>query len=86
MEGGALPQSLTEEGKCQLMYIQLMHALVLSPVQLCDPMDCSLPGSSVHGILQAKILDWVAISFSRVFSRHRDQAWVSCIADNFSAV
>ena len=34
---------------------------------LCDSMDCSLPGSSVHGILQAKILEWVAISFSRGF-------------------
>ena len=32
---------------------------------LCDPVDCSLPGSSVHGILQARILEWVAISFSR---------------------
>ena len=32
---------------------------------LCDPMDCSLPGSSVHGILQARILEWVANSFSR---------------------
>ena len=35
-----------------------------SHVQLCDPMDCSLPCSSVHGILQARILEWVAISFS----------------------
>ena len=34
---------------------------------LCDPMDCSLPGSSVHGILQARILEWVAMPFSRVF-------------------
>ena len=32
---------------------------------LCDPMDCSPPGSSVHGILQARILEWVAITFSR---------------------
>ena len=32
---------------------------------LCDPMDCSLPGSSVHGILQARILEWVALPFSR---------------------
>ena len=32
---------------------------------LCDPMDCSLPGSSVHGIFQARILEWVAISFSK---------------------
>ena len=35
---------------------------------LCDPMDCSLPGSSVHGAFQARILEWVAISFSRGFS------------------
>ena len=34
---------------------------------LCDPMDCSPPGSSVHGILQARILEWVAISFQEVF-------------------
>ena len=32
---------------------------------LCDPMDCSLPGSSVHGILQTRVLEWVAISFFR---------------------
>ena len=38
---------------------------------LCDPMDCSLPGSSVHGIFQARILEWVAISFSRGSSRPR---------------
>ena len=39
---------------------------------LCDPVDCSLPGSSVHGILQARILEWVAITFSRGSSRTRD--------------
>ena len=39
----------------------------------CDPMDSSLPGSSVHGILQARILEWVAIPFSREPSRPRDQ-------------
>ena len=37
---------------------------LLSCVQLCDPMDCSLPGFSVHGIFQARVLEWVAISFS----------------------
>ena len=47
---------------------------------LCDPMDCSPPGSSVHGILQARILEWVAISFSRGSSQPRDQTQVSCIA------
>ena len=46
---------------------------------LCDPMDCSLPGSFVHGILQARLLKWVAISFTRVSSRPRDWTWVSHI-------
>ena len=45
---------------------------------LCDPMDCSLPGSSVHVILQARILEWVAISYSRGSSGPRDQTCVSC--------
>ena len=43
-------------------------------------MDCSPPGSSVHGILQAKVLEWVAISFSRGSSQPRDQTLVFCIA------
>ena len=47
---------------------------------LCDPVDCSPPDSSVHGILQARILEWVAISFSRGSSQPRDPTWVSCIA------
>jgi len=44
---------------------------------LCDPMDCRLPDSSVHGIFQAKILEWVAISFSRGFSWPRDRTCIS---------
>ena len=48
---------------------------------LCDPMDCSLQGSSIHGIFQARVLEWVTISFSRGFSRPRDRTWVSRIAD-----
>ena len=47
---------------------------------LCDPMDYSPPGSSVHGILQARILEWVAIFFSRVSSQPRDRTQVSCNA------
>ena len=43
-----------------------------SVVRLCDPMDCSLPGSSVHGILQARILEQITISFSRGSSQPRD--------------
>jgi len=42
-------------------------------------MDCSLPGSSLHGILQARVLEWVAISFSRGSSWPRDRTWVSHI-------
>ena len=50
---------------------------------LCDPMDCNPPASSVHGILQAKILGWVAISFSRASSPPRDRTHVPCIAGWF---
>ena len=53
---------------------------------LCDPMDCSLPGSSVCGILQARILEWVAISSSRGSSRPRDGNQVSCIIGGSSSV
>ena len=52
----------------------------LSRGRLCDPMDCSPPGSSIHGIFQARVLEWVAISFSRGSSRPRDRTRVSCIA------
>ena len=60
--------------------IEWMNELVaqLCPI-LCNPMDCSPPGSSVHRMLQASIPEWVAISFSRGSSWPRDWAWVSCI-------
>ena len=45
---------------------------------LCDPMDCSPPGSSVHGILQARIPEWAAMPSSRGSSQPRDQTQVSC--------
>ena len=50
---------------------------------VCDPMDCSLPGSSVHGILQARMLEWVAIPFYRESSQPRDRTQVSRIAARF---
>ena len=53
---------------------------------LCHPMDCSPPGSSVHGILQARILEWVAIPFSRASSWPKDWTWVFCIAGKFFTV
>ena len=48
---------------------------------LCDPMDCSLPGSSIHRIFQARVLEWAVISFSRGSSQSRDQTRVSRTAD-----
>ena len=53
---------------------------------LCNPMDYNPSGSTVQGILQARILEWVAISFSRGSSLPRDQIWVSCIAGRFFTV
>ena len=52
---------------------------------LCDPMDCSSPGSSVQGISQARILERIAISFSRRSSQPRDQTQVCCTAGEFFA-
>ena len=49
----------------------------------CDPVDCNPPGSSIHGILQARILERVAISFSRGSSQPRDQTPVSYIVGRF---
>ena len=60
--------------------------VVLAPQlcpSLCNPMNCSLPGSPVHGILQARILKWVVIPFSRRSSRPRDWTRVSCITGEF---
>ena len=74
--------------KCLLLFIAFytawqvvcMYVCVLvtqSCLTLCHPMGCNPPGSSVHGILQARILEWVAIPFSRETSKPRDQTCVS---------
>ena len=57
-----------------------------SCLTLCDPMDSSPPDSSVHGILQERILQWVAMSFSRGFTRSRDGTQVSHIADGLFTI
>ena len=54
-----------------------LHEVAQSCLTLCDPMGCSLPGSSVHGIFQARVLEWVAISFSRGSSQPKGQTRVS---------
>ena len=61
-----------EEEKKQREMERKVKVKSLSRVQLCDPMDCSLPGSSIHGISQARTLEWVAISFSRGSFRPRE--------------
>ena len=67
------------------VWLPCMHACSvaqLCPV-LCDPMDCSPPGSSVRRISQARILEWVSISFSRGSSWPKGWTWVSCITGRF---
>ena len=59
------------------------HSVISDPF---NPMDCSLPGSSVHGIFQARVLEGVAISFSKESSWPEDWTWVSCIAGWFFTV
>ena len=62
-------------------YNEVEEVLVAqSCLTLYDTMDCSPQGSSLHGILQARILEWVVISFSRGFSQPRDRTWVFHIA------
>ena len=86
-----------DRGACQATVHGLSENQTrLSPAQLllsqscptlCNPMDCSPPGSSVHGILQARILEWVAMPSSRGSSQSRDRTWVSyvsCIGGVFS--
>ena len=70
---------------CQMMFTPIKYVCVCaqSCPTLCHPMDCSPPGSSVHGIFQARILEQVAISYSRGSSQSRDQTRVSCIGRGF---
>ena len=80
-------QNVSRQGHLQqkLIVVVVVKGIHSYPT-LCNPLHCSLPGSSVHGILQARILEWVAIPFSRVFSQLRDQTQVSCIAGRFFTV
>ena len=69
---------------CARAHVRMLSSSVMS--DSCDPIDCSLPDSSVHGILQARTLEWVAIPFSRGSSWPRDQTWFSCIAGRFFTI
>ena len=69
---------------CNFTLLGVSHSQ-LCPT-LCNLLDCSLPGSSVHGILQAKILEWIAIPFSKESSSPRDRVQISCIPGRFLTI
>ena len=76
---------------CVYLYIHMcvkkVNVLVAqSCLTLCDPMDCTTPASSVHEMLQARILEWVANPFSMGSSQPRDWTQASCIAGRFFAI
>ena len=66
-----------------VMLVEKKELVAQLCLNVCNPIDCSLPGISVYGILQARIVEWVAISYSRVYSQTRDQTQVSCIVGRF---
>ena len=81
LRAGLLPESFSV-----LRDLRFNNLVAKSCPTLSNPMDCSLRGSSVHGILQARIMKWVAVSFSRGSSRLRDRTRVSCIIGRFFTV
>ena len=68
------------EGKPRSEFLLVVILLLSCVWLLCGPRDCSLPGSFLHGISEARILEWVAISCSKVSAQPRDQTRVSCIS------
>ena len=73
------PQNLKQSSSKILFYYCCCCLVTQSCLTLCEPMNCSPPASSVHGILQARILEWVALSFSRGSSQPRDWTHISWI-------
>ena len=74
-------QSFSSPGMHPLKSEKVVKVLVIqSCPTLCDPMDCSPPGSSVYGILQARVLEWVAMLFTSRSSQHRDWTCVSHVS------
>ena len=75
--------SPSQGGECNSHPLNAGYSLCMLKSTLCNPMDCSLPGSSVHGNFQARILEWVASFFFRESSWPRDWTQVSCITGRF---
>ena len=70
----------------KVWFLKVQELVIQSCPTLCDPMDCSPPGSSVHGNPQARILEWFSLLFSRGSSPPRDQTRVSCIAGRLCTI
>ena len=71
---------------CVCVCVSVWVLVTQSCPTLCNPMDCSLPDWLAHGILQARILEWVAIPFSRVCSQPKDWTLVSCAPGRFFTI
>ena len=87
----AYPRSLSKKPSAEWAK-EVRHLILLLLIDtqscptVCDPVDCSPPGSSVHGILQARMLEWVAVPFCRGSSRPRDWTRACCIAGRFFTI
>ena len=78
-QSGTTEQLNSNDDEYTSLHLSVYGCVHTQCLTLCDPMACSLPVFSVHRILQARILEWVAISFSRGSSWPRDQTCISCI-------
>ena len=79
----SLPRLQLPLYKRKVLKVSVSRSVMLT---LCNPTDCSPPGSSVHGILQARILEWVAMPFGRWSSQPRDRTWVSHTEGRFFTI
>ena len=77
---------LSHQGSPKYPGVCVCVCVCVSCSVVCDPMDCSMPGTSVHGILQARILEWVVMPFSRRSSQPRDRTQVSHVAGRFFTI
>jgi len=78
-----LEPAIIKNAVYRCMKVKCESEVAQSCLTLRNPMDCSLPGSSVHGVLQARVLEWVAMPSSGGFFQPRDQTQISHIADRF---
>ena len=76
----AIPPDINTKKSLRTCGFYMMAVVSVSRVWLCDPLDCSPPGSSVHEIYQARILEWVVISFSKESSQLRDWTHISHVS------